>query len=168
MTVQLFRQDSTAEKVGAVGSSMRVLATGADTDDAYEVVVVETDATGDLAPHRHPWEEWYYVLEGTLEVQVGRQRKCAGPGTFVTLPARCVHGYRVTSDRVRFIHASQGGGAVAAFRDLEAAMPEALATGEVDRVLEVLDRHGIELVAPAPAANTGGPHDGTHSGKGER
>jgi quercetin dioxygenase-like cupin family protein len=168
MTVQLFRQDTTAEKVGAAGSSMRVLATGADTDDAYEVVVVEAGATGDLAPHRHPWEEWYYVLEGSIEVQIGRRRRAAGPGTFVTLPARCVHGYRVTSDRVRFIHASQGGGAVAAFRDLEAAMPEALATGEVDRVLEVLDRHEIELVDPTLPTNSGDAPNVAHPGEGER
>jgi quercetin dioxygenase-like cupin family protein len=148
MTVQLFTHPSEAETIHVLGSAMALLATADQTDEAYEAVLVDTGPGGDLVPHRHPWEELYLVLEGTMEVQVGRRVRPAGPGSFVTLPARCLHAFRVTSEHARFLHVSLGRGAVDAFRDLAAEVPPEPTLDDAEAVLAVLARHGIEVVLP--------------------
>lgn len=41
--------------------------------------------------HFHDFDQFYYILEGTLTVQVGRTRMEAGPNSLVVLPAGIVH-----------------------------------------------------------------------------
>lgn len=148
MTTQLFLTAGQGEHLDVLGSAMTFLATAADTGGAYEAVIVESGPGGDIIPHRHPWEELYLLLEGTMDVQVGRQVRAAGPGTFLTLPARCLHGFRVTSERARFLHLSIGAGAIAAFRDYAEALPHPPGIEDLDTVLAVNARHGVELVLP--------------------
>ena len=144
MTVQLFNHPADAEAMEVLGSSMSILATADQTGGAYEVVLVDAREGGDLVPHRHPWEEMYFVVDGTVEVRVGGRVRSVGAGSLVTLPARCLHAYRVTSESARFLHVSLGRGAVDAFRDLR-DLPADPGPGDVALVLEVLARHGIEI-----------------------
>jgi len=150
MTVHLFTHETLAPELATLGTTMHLLAVADDTASAYEAVLVDAEYGDDLVPHRHPWEECYYVLEGTLDVLVGRRVRPAGPGTFVTLPSRCVHGYRVTTPSARFLHLSIGSGAVDAFRDLAAFPPEPTA-GDLDALLATLARHGIEVLVDPDA-----------------
>jgi quercetin dioxygenase-like cupin family protein len=148
MTVQMFRQAADVESIGVLGSVMAVLATADETRGAYEVVLVESGPGGDVVPHRHPWEEMYFVIDGTLEVQVGRRVEVMSAGSLVTLPARCLHAFQVTSDTARFLHVSIGRGAVDAFRDLHASLPAEPTLDDAPALFEVLARHGIELQLP--------------------
>jgi mannose-6-phosphate isomerase-like protein (cupin superfamily) len=51
--------------------------------------------------HRHPFDQFYYVLSGTAGVQLGPQRIAAGPDTLVRIPARQPHfAYNDGSDEV--------------------------------------------------------------------
>ena len=101
-----------------LGSTMTVKATSDDTGGTMEWVLIESGPGGDVIPHRHPWGEAYYVLDGSMEVQVGARRHVASAGDFVMIPPRAVHSFRVLSDCVRFLHVSVGYGATAMFRDL--------------------------------------------------
>jgi len=62
--------------------------------------VAEFELVGDapMAPHRHPWPEFYYVLRGTGCVQVGDQARLIGPGDFVRIPSNQPHGLRPATD----------------------------------------------------------------------
>jgi quercetin dioxygenase-like cupin family protein len=151
MTVQMFRHAAEADTIDVLGSSMALLASASETGDAYEVVLVDSGPGGDLVPHRHPWEEMYFVIEGTMDVQVGRQVRAMTAGSLVTLPSRCLHAFRVTSERARFLHVSMGRGAVDAFRDLHANVPAEPTLEDADGLLAVLARHGIVLHLPADA-----------------
>jgi quercetin dioxygenase-like cupin family protein len=42
-------------------------------------------------PHSHPNEQWIYVLEGTLESEVGGVRARVPAGSLVFIPANVVH-----------------------------------------------------------------------------
>ena len=148
MTVQMYRYVEDAETIDVLGSSMALLASADETGGAYEAVLVDSGPGGDLVPHRHPWEEMYFVVEGTMEVQVGRRMRELAPGALVTLPARCLHAFRVTSDAARFLHVSIGRGAVDAFRDLHANVPPNPTIDDAAALFEVLARHGIELQLP--------------------
>lgn len=69
--------------------------------------LVEEEATrGQGAPlHRHAADvESFYVLEGEVAFFLeGAARAVGGPGTFVHVPAGAVHGFRVESDRARYL-----------------------------------------------------------------
>jgi quercetin dioxygenase-like cupin family protein len=156
MTVQLFTHPAEAETRDVLGSTMTLLATAEQTSGTYEVVLVDTGPGGDLVPHRHPWEEAYFVIDGTMEVQVGRQVREVGPGSLVTLPARCLHAFRVTSDAARFLHVSLGRGAVDAFRDLQDVLVPEPTFDEIEAALAVMARHGIEVVLAEEAVPSEG------------
>jgi quercetin dioxygenase-like cupin family protein len=147
-TRAIFVPASAGEQLDVMGSPMTFVATAEDTASTYEVVVVHTDAVGEPLAHRHPWEEFYFVLEGTLEVQVGARSHTAGPGSFLTIPARSVHSFVVTSGPARFLHVSFGEGATAAFRGYNEVSPGVPEPDDIPALLSVNERHGIEVVLP--------------------
>jgi len=136
------------EQIEVLGTVMQLVATVDDTAGTYEVAVVTAGQGGDLIPHRHPWEEFYFVLDGVLEVHVGARVHEAGPGSFVTMPPRALHAFRVLSEGARFLHVSFGPGASAAFRDFAAEVSSSPDLEELPVILDINRRHGIELVIP--------------------
>ena len=50
-------------------------------------------------PHSHPNEQWIYVLEGTLEMEVGGQVQNATPGTAIYVPGNVIHHAQVRGDK---------------------------------------------------------------------
>ena len=134
--------------LSVLGGAMTVKATEAETGGAYEVVLVDSGPGGDIVPHRHPWQESYFVLAGTIEVQVGRHLHVAEAGAFVTIPPLAVHGFRVLSDSARFLHISIGHGATALFEDYAERVPGEPSIEDLPAILEVNDRHGVEVLFP--------------------
>lgn len=147
-TTPIFLTAGDGEHLDVLGSSMTFLATGAQTDDAYEVVVVSADASGEPISHRHPWTEFYVVLDGTLEVKVAGRERLAGPGAFVTIPSMAVHSFEVVSEKATFLHVSIGAGATATFREYNTAVPGTPQPDDVPELLAINERHGVEVVLP--------------------
>lgn len=79
-------------------------ATG-DTSGGLLGLVEEDAARGQGAPlHRHAADvESFYVLDGEIAFFLGADRAVGGPGTFVHVPAGVVHGFRVESERARYL-----------------------------------------------------------------
>ncbi len=50
-------------------------------------------------PHSHPNEQWIYVLQGTVEGEVGGVSSRATPGSVIYVPANVVHWARATPDQ---------------------------------------------------------------------
>ena len=55
---------------------------------------VDYAAGSEVAMHEHRHEQITYVLEGTLEVAVGEERRLLGPGQGVRIPPYTEHGSR--------------------------------------------------------------------------
>ena len=147
-TRALFLTDGDGERLDVLGTPMTFLATEAETDGDYEVVIVEADSSGEPLAHRHPWPEFYLVLDGELQIQVGGRQHQAPVGAFVTIPSMAVHSFVVTTERARFLHVSAGKGATAAFRDYHAAVPGVPQPEDIPVLLEINERHGVEVVVP--------------------
>jgi quercetin dioxygenase-like cupin family protein len=50
-------------------------------------------------PHRHPNEQWNYVLSGSLRVSIeGEEERVVGPGTLIFFPANKIHSTVATAD----------------------------------------------------------------------
>jgi quercetin dioxygenase-like cupin family protein len=50
-------------------------------------------------PHSHPNEQWVYVIEGTLLIEVDGHKAEAKPGSLVYFPPNSVHSSMATADR---------------------------------------------------------------------
>jgi len=147
----IFLADHDGEQLRVLGCDLTLKATADDTAGAVEWVEVAADRGTVVPPHRHPWGECYYMIDGSIEVQVGARHHVAAPGAFVTIPPRAVHGFVVTSDRARFLHVSIGPGATAMFTEYSQAVPDAPGPDALATVLEVGARHGLEFLVPEPA-----------------
>src|SRR5436190_10560714 len=148
----MFVPSSDGAQLRALGSTATVKATADDTAGANEWVVIESAQGSDVPPHRHPWGEIYFILDGTLEVQIGAHTHQATVGDFLTIPPRAVHAFRVVSDTARFLHVSTGGGAVDTFSDYAEVSPEVPDPNNPEMLAalgEVSARHGLEFLAPA-------------------
>lgn len=80
------------------------LATGERTRGAF-CLVDERAGRGESVPlHRHDDMESFYVLEGELTLYIGdRPGVHAVAGSFAHLPSGTVHGFRVESEKARYL-----------------------------------------------------------------
>ncbi len=101
-------------------------------------------------PHAHGWSESYYGLDGSVEMTIDGVTSTLSPGDFAMVPAGTTHSFRISSPTATFLVMSSGAGAAAFFADLDANVP----SGPIDehvlpKVIEVMQRHGVRLPAPA-------------------
>jgi quercetin dioxygenase-like cupin family protein len=123
-----------------------------DTDGTYELFEIDAGEGSGVPPHRHPWPEAYYLLEGELTVLVGRRTIVLTPGDSLTVPPDAVHTFTVSSPTVRFLAFSLTDGTGRLFRDLDRTVPSDRPIEEIAPLLmEVATRNGVRFVQPAPA-----------------
>ena len=81
------------------GDRYTFLVTGAQSDGAYFIMEAIVPPGGGPPPHIHRREqESFYVLEGTLDIQMGDQTVHASAGDFVHIPIGMVHSFRNNGD----------------------------------------------------------------------
>jgi len=106
---------------------------------------------GGPPPHIHRKEdETFYILEGEITFQIGGERRVAGPGTFVHMPIGNLHAFKNETDQpvkmlVSFVPAGLEEMFFRVGKDLaDGELPEEPSPQEVDRLLEIAGRYGIE------------------------
>jgi quercetin dioxygenase-like cupin family protein len=95
-------------------------------------------------PHRHPWEEFYVVLAGLLEVFDGQVWRQANAGACACISPGQVHAYRNGSTDCRFLTITGPGPAREFFEQLDAEVTSL--PPDMDTVLAVAGRHGLEVL----------------------
>jgi mannose-6-phosphate isomerase-like protein (cupin superfamily) len=134
----------------------RILGNGRDSGGLHLIEMLV--ASGDSSPWHvhHDEDEWFYVIDGELEVGVGDARVRLGAGDFAFGPIDVPHGYRVTSATpARFLMITVG----ANFSDFIAEMSEPAAAAvlpgpvEIDfaKVTACAAKYGMEILGPYPA-----------------
>ncbi len=145
----------TAERLKVGSDEMTVLATSADTGGALFAGTIRM-APGGGAPvmHRHEPGEVYYVIEGEFTFHLGlggeARRVTARAGDTVPLAGGTPHTIRNESDAdaVAFMVHAPGPpmeGFSRAAADLAAHREP-----EIEDVLALAERHGIEMLGPIP------------------
>ncbi len=138
-------------RLNTVDSFATVKIAAADTDDQYELFEVEAPQGPGVPPHRHPWAEAYYVLDGAMDVRVGARVVTLEPGASITVPPNAIHTIEATSPTVRFLAFSQTPGTGRLFQDLDDTIP----AGEPDEatialIVEVATRNNVTFIGPNP------------------
>ncbi len=82
-----------------------LLVDGNDTNGAYSVIEQwMRKGSGPPVLHAHSIDEWFYVLDGELEMTVGDKTLTAGAGRSVYIPRGTAHKFVVTSDVCRALN----------------------------------------------------------------
>jgi quercetin dioxygenase-like cupin family protein len=124
-----------------LSEKVRVLATGMETEGAFEAFEVAGEEGGGAPPHRHAWGEVFFITEGEVEITVADKVTQAKPGAFVYAPPNTIHGFRLTTPKAKFFTLSTKPGAAAFFTELDREIgfpPKAM-----EDVLTIAERHKV-------------------------
>lgn len=138
------------------GSLMTFLVTGEDTQGQFALIEAVGRKGNVPPPHIHRREdEIFYVLEGELSVSVGNCTMKAVPGTMVFLPRNVQHSFTIESEQLRMLILLTPAGFEGWFKELSVPAPAMtlppateVAYEDVQRMLEVAPRYGLEFVLP--------------------
>jgi quercetin dioxygenase-like cupin family protein len=142
--------------VAVVGDVYRSLATGADTDGRYALFEALVGPGGGPPPHVHSREEeGFYVLDGAITFTVNGERAVATAGTFANMAVGTPHSFKNESDRpARMLIWVAPAGLEQMFFEVGVPLAEGATTApppteaEIDRLLAVAPRYGIEIRLP--------------------
>ena len=132
-------------------------AVGDDTNGAFTVAELTAGPEIGPPPHiHHNNDESFYILEGTFDFSLAGQAFTAGAGAFVLLPKGVVHTHRAGGGapaRALVIQSPAGverfieeAGKTATDPSVRPAPPE---LAELGRIVEIAQRHGIEVPPPS-------------------
>ncbi len=136
--------------IDLAGTTVTAKADGAATGDAF-VVAESTLAPGGFEPPLHLHREMaesLYLLSGRLDMQVGEERRIAGPGTFVGIPPGVAHTMSVFGEEpVRMLMILSN---PARATQMFEAMEQVFANGEPDPETAgpLLAQLDMEMLAP--------------------
>lgn len=82
--------------LGVGAGTYTILVSGEQTDGRYTLIDMLVPAGGP-PPHRHDFEEMFFMLEGELDVTFRDEVHHIGPGQSINIPANAPHGFRVAS-----------------------------------------------------------------------
>jgi mannose-6-phosphate isomerase-like protein (cupin superfamily) len=136
--------------INILGMPMRMLCEAGETGGAWSLFEEEVPLGMGPPPHRHDWDEAYYILEGELDFEVDGQPVRSKAGDFNYLPRNTVHGFKGASaspSRVLIFAAPAHG--TEFFHELSSevhSLPE-----DASKIPEIGERHGIHFM-PASAS----------------
>ncbi len=136
------------------GDRYTFLVTGAQSDGAYFIMEALVPPDGGPPPHIHLREqESFYLLDGTLDIQMGDTVVQASRGDFVHIPCGTVHCFRNTGQNTaRMLLIFSPGGIERFFEEtlepvVERTVPQpANMDAVVARYVEAAPRHGLQFV----------------------
>ncbi len=136
------------EALSILGMPLRMLCESDETGGAWSLFEEEVPLGMGPPPHRHDWDEAYYILEGEIEFEIDGKSVWSSKGDFNYLPRNTVHGFKGASPstaRVLIFAAPAHGSEFFAELNSEVrSLPEDLA-----KIPEIGLRHGLEFMPAA-------------------
>ena len=140
------------QTLNVLGEQVTLLAAGADTGGTMTAIEVAADPGSGPPPHTHVFAEFFYVLDGTLTVEVDGERHEISSGEVAAVPGGAVHTYRNEStETARFLAVLHPAGLERFFAEIGVPLDAPAPDGPPDiaYITDVARRHGIEFVVPA-------------------
>jgi quercetin dioxygenase-like cupin family protein len=85
--------DQNVSHLGLVGDTYTILVTGEQTGGRYTLIDMHVPHGGGPAPHRHDFEEMFYVLEGEIEATFRGETTVVRAGETVNVPSNAPHSF---------------------------------------------------------------------------
>jgi quercetin dioxygenase-like cupin family protein len=130
--------------LNVLGVRVTVLASNIQTQ-GYEITLQSGAEGAGPPPHRHSWDESFFVLRGSVEFSIDGKPGLCGPGTLVHLPAGTVHSFRFgVGGGELFEITGQGGNATRMFARVSREVPPG--PPDVPALTSLLQQNGVTLV----------------------
>ena len=135
--------DQQVPPLNVVGMQIRVLASNVATQ-SYGITLQQGDEGSGPPPHKHGWDEAFYVLKGEVNFQCDGKSSVCSVGTLVHVPRGTVHGFSFGRGGGQMLEIS-GAGANAApfFRAIHDEIPAG--PPNIPKLLELAAKHGVEF-----------------------
>lgn len=91
--------DPALRHVSVAGDTYTILLGGEQTGGRYCLIDMHVPPGGGPPPHRHDFEEMFTVLDGEIELTFRGEKKQAGTGSTVNIPANAHHAFKNVSER---------------------------------------------------------------------
>ena len=132
------------------GETVTFKAISTDTDGAYTLIEVIDEPQSGPPLHLHRREdEAFYILEGTFAFVIGDRAMTATAGWFMTAPKGTPHSYKnIGTTPARMLTLFVPAGIENFFEDLSKLT--AAGTLDIDSIVAVSAKQGIEVVPPPP------------------
>lgn len=125
------------------GTDVQVFLGAEQTGGQYTAYICTVPPAGGPPPHRHDFDEAFYVLEGTFEILCGTEVHVATPGTCAFVPRGVPHTFKNVGDGPATFHGLATPGGHEAFFEDAACVEGPL---DVATAIAICQRNGIELL----------------------
>jgi quercetin dioxygenase-like cupin family protein len=139
------------EALNVLGMPLRMHCESRETGGAWSLFEEDVPLGMGPPPHRHDWDEAYYILAGEIEFTIDGELVTSSTGDFNYLPRNTVHGFKGASPspaRVLIFAAPAHGSEF--FEEVSAQVKSV--PDDLRKVPEIGRRHGIEFMTPAQTA----------------
>ena len=138
--------------LNVLGMPLRFLCDSRETGGAWSLFEEQIPFGMGPGPHRHNWDEAYYVLEGEVDFEIDGEAVTIRTGDFARLPANTIHGFKGAScDGARVLIFAQPGHSSEFFEDLNSEIQ--ILPDDLEKLPEIARRHEIEMIATQAAAD---------------
>jgi len=135
--------------LGVGAGTYTILVSGEQTGGRYTLIDMFVPAGGP-PPHRHDFEELFYILEGELDVTFRDETHRIGPGQSINIPANAPHVFRVASATpARFLCVCLPAGQEEFFKLAGEPLPSRTATPTVPSPERLAELRGIMMANAA-------------------
>ena len=141
--------------LNVLGMPLRFLCDAKDTEEAWSLMEEEIPTGLGPPPHRHDWDEAYYVIEGALDFEIDGKAVRVERGDFAYLPRNTVHAFKGASPSpARVLIFAVPAHSSAFFLDVNREVRKV--PDDLAKVPAIGKRHGIEFMPP-PGGSSRGP-----------
>jgi quercetin dioxygenase-like cupin family protein len=129
--------------LNVVGTQVTVLAANAATQ-SYGITLQCGDEGTGPPPHKHDWDEAFYVLRGEIQFLCDGQAHVCLPGTLVHIPRGTVHAFQYGKGGGQMLEIT---GENARAAEMFAAVDQASPSGPpaIPKLLQVLEQNGVTV-----------------------
>jgi quercetin dioxygenase-like cupin family protein len=140
-------KDGAAEALQVMGVQVKFLCTGEKTSGGWSLMENTVPEGFGPPPHRHPWDEAYFILAGEIRFSLEGREQVFGAGDFVYAPANTLHGFSGASKSpARMIIFDTPAHAESFFREVHREVRQV--PGDLAKVPAIGERHDIHFVRP--------------------
>jgi quercetin dioxygenase-like cupin family protein len=136
------------EPLSVLGMPLRFLCDARETGGAWSLFEEEVPAGMGPPPHRHDWDEAYYVLAGEVDFHIDGEQVTIKAGDFAYLPANTIHAFKGASESsARVLIFAAPAHASDFFEEVNSEVR--LLPQDLAKVPGIGRRHGIEFMPAA-------------------
>lgn len=136
--------------LNVLGMPLRFLCDSRETGGAWSLFEEEIPFGMGPPPHKHDWDEAYYILDGELDFQIDGQAVRSRTGDFNYLPRNTVHAFKGASPSpARVLIFAAPAHASDFFEEINSEVRNLPA--DLAKVPEIGRRHGIHFMSATEA-----------------